>query len=135
MKRTVLALLFTTLSLMAYPQALIDDAYDLQIDVTRLSERLSLTIEQTQYMDVITTSFNRELANAKDDKTHRKAMKLTTATRKHLKQVRKVLRDEQYDLYARMLFTTIRNNFVNKFEDELVKGRHFNGREVHRNQK
>ena len=135
MKRTIITLLTVMMSLMAYSQTFIDDAYDLQIDVTRLSERLSLTIEQTQYMDVITTSFNREIANARNDKTHRKALKLTAATRKHLKQVRKVLRDEQYDLYARMLFTTIRNNFVNKIEDELDKGRYFYGGEIHRNQK
>lgn len=124
MKRVILSIVFILFACVCIAQ-------DYDFDVNRLANKLDLTQEQTEYLWVITSTFNRDIANAYEAKGHKKVIKMADAIKKNLKQTSKVLNDEQQKTYAKLLLETIKNNHINKIIYELESGRYNFSREVH----
>lgn len=121
MKKTILTVLFTIFAAFGFaqnrfniPSVDINECYDISIDVNRLSSRLQLTDEQTEYLQIINECMNQEIMNASSSEGHEKAIKLRKAIDKDVRNMKKVLTDEQFNMYVRLLFETIKNNFINQ---------------------
>ena len=111
MKRIALLAIFALFSIIGYSQ----------VDMKRLQETLKMDDNQTAYITVTTNnilSSSIEISEGKDIRNNLKVI------RKNIKQARKQLDRKQFDLYIKLIFTTIRNN-------ELDKGRYRTGREVY----
>lgn len=124
MKRLALLAIFALCSIIGFAQ-------DYDFDVNRLAEKLELTPEQTEYLWAITSTFNRDIANAYEAKGHKKVIKMADAIKKNLKQTSKVLNDEQQKIYAKLLLETIKNNHINQIIYELESGRYKTSRKVY----
>lgn len=110
MKRILLITLLSIISLAASSQN------DVDFDINRLSSKLQLTPQQTEYIQVINENLNKDIENAKQSKTkHQQIIKTINAIKKDLKRAKKVLNDEQLEMYSKLLIATIRNNYITHY--------------------
>ena len=121
MKKIVLTFVFAVFATFGFaqnrfevPSINIDECYDLSIDVSRLSNRLQLTSEQVEFMKAINDCMNREIEEASSSEGFVKAMQFRKAIDKDVRNMKKILDEEQFEIYVQLLFTTIRNNFINQ---------------------
>ena len=101
MKRIALLAIFALVSIIGYSQ----------VDMKRLQETLKMDDNQTAYITVTTNnilSSSIEISEGKDIRNNLKVI------RKNIKQARKHLDRKQFDLYIKLIFTTIRNNELDK---------------------
>ena len=111
MKRIIIAFIFCLVSTFSYSQ-----------DLRRLQETLKIDDVQMAYITVTTNNILSSSEDISNGINIRENLKLI---RKNIKQARKHLSREQFDLYIKLIFTTIRNN-------ELESGRHKTSRKVYR---
>ena len=123
MKKTILITIFSIFTLLSFAQSRfnvpavdINECYDISIDVNRLSSHLQLNDEQTEYLQIINECMNQEIMNAYNYEGYEKVIKLRKAIDKDVKNMEKVLTDEQFNMYVRLLFETIKNNFINQLK-------------------
>ena len=125
MKKSILTVLFLIFAAFGFAQSRfnvpsvdINECYDISINVNRLSSHLQLTDEQTEYLQIINECMNQEIMNASSYEGHEKVIKLRKAIDKDVRNMKKVLTDEQFNMYVRLLFETIKNNFINQLNME-----------------
>ena len=113
MKRLLTTVVFALCSIIGFAQ----------VDLKRLQETLKIDDIQMSYITVTTNnilSSSDEITRGLNIRDNLKVI------RKNIKHARKHLSKEQFDLYIKLIFTTVRNN-------ELESGRYKFGREVYRN--
>lgn len=92
-------------------QAVVNNAerYDMSFDVRRLADKLQLTAEQMEAVEAISNSLNTELATAAQAKGFDRMIQYEKAIRKDVRNMRRVLNDEQYSTYMMLFGATIQN--------------------------
>lgn len=83
--------------------------YDMSFDMRRLAEKLDLTAEQMNVIEVIQDCFNSEMQSVASEKRHMRRFLVHQAVRKDLHQMRQVLNAKQFNTYMMLLGTTLRN--------------------------
>lgn len=111
MKRLALLAIFALCSIIGFAQ----------VDLKRLQETLKIDDVEMVYITVTTNNILSSSIEISEGKNIRDNLKVI---RKNIKQARKHLSREQFDLYIKLIFTTIRNN-------ELESGRHKTSRKVY----
>lgn len=101
MKRVILLVAFALCSIIGFAQ----------VDLKRLQE--TLKVDDTQ-MVYITVTTNNILASSDEITMGLNIRDNLKNIRKNIKQARKHLSREQFDLYIKLIFTTIRNNELDK---------------------
>lgn len=90
------------------------NAYNMSVNYGKLADYLSLSMDQTDAVEDIHTSFCAEMMNAATaSKDERKAM-VDKAVAKELKHMRYVLTHDQYRKYCMLLNATFNNRGLNK---------------------
>ena len=96
------------------------EAYDLNINMNKLSKALNLADDQKEAVAEIHHTFASELMFAAQyGKNDRKAF-VDRAIDNDVKWMRYVLNDEQMHVYLRLLNTTINNRGLNKKEKRVI---------------
>lgn len=92
-------------------QAVVNNAerYDMSFDVRRLADKLQLTAEQMEAVEAISNSLNTELATAAQANGFDRMIQYEKAIRKDVRNMRRVLNDEQYSTYMMLFGATIQN--------------------------
>ena len=75
----------------------------------RLAEKLELTSEQMEAVQVIQECFNSDMMSAANARAHQRRFLVHQAVRKDAKQMQRVLNDKQFDTYMMLLGVTLRN--------------------------
>jgi hypothetical protein len=83
--------------------------YDMSFDMRRLAEKLELTSEQMEAVQVIQECFNSDMMSAANARAHQRRFLVHQAVRKDAKQMQRVLNDKQFDTYMMLLGVTLRN--------------------------
>ena len=100
MKRIVLSIILSCISIFSYSQ-----------DLKRLQETLKINDVEMAYITVTT---NNILASSDEITRGLNIRDNLKNIRKNIKQARKHLTKQQFDLYIKLIFTTIRNNELDK---------------------
>lgn len=100
MKRIVLSIILSCISIFSYSQ-----------DLKRLQETLKINDVEMVYITVTT---NNILASSDEITKGLNISDNLKNIRKNIKQAKKHLSREQFDLYIKLIFTTIRNNELDK---------------------
>lgn len=100
MKRIVLSIILSCISIFSYSQ-----------DLKRLQETLKVDDVEMVYITVTT---NNILASSDEITKGLNIRDNLKVIRKNIKQARKHLTKQQFDLYIKLIFTTIRNNELDK---------------------
>lgn len=108
--RIIIAFIFCLVSIFSFGQ-----------DLKRLQETLKIDDVEMVYITVTTNNILSSSEDISNGINIRENLKLI---RKNIKQARKHLSREQFDLYIKLIFTTIRNN-------ELESGRYKTSRKVY----
>lgn len=87
----------------------VEISFDLSFDVRRLADKLQLTSEQIEAVQVISDNLNRELATAAQTPGFGQMIQTEKAINKDVRHMRRILNDKQYNTYMMLLGTTIRN--------------------------
>ena len=92
-------------------QAVVNNAerYDMSFDVRRLADKLQLTAEQMEAVEAISSSLNTELATAAQAKGFDKVIQYEKAIRKDVRNMRRVLNNEQYNTSGRVFYDRFRS--------------------------
>lgn len=101
MKRLALLAIFALCSIIGFAQ----------VDLKRLQETLKVDDVEMVYITVTTNNILASSIEISEGKNIRDNLK---NIRKNIKQARKHLSREQFDLYIKLIFTTIRNNELDK---------------------
>ena len=83
--------------------------YDMSFDMRRLAEKLELTSDQMEAVQVIQECFNNDMMSAASAKAHQRRFLVHQAVRKDAQQMQRVLNDKQFGTYMMLLGTTLRN--------------------------
>ena len=86
------------------------NAYNMEVNYSRLSDCLGLSIDQAEAVQDIHTSFCADMMNAAGANADERETLVQKALQKDLKYMRSVLTDSQYRKYLRLLNAT----FVNR---------------------
>lgn len=127
MKKILLLLAITFINVCCLAQVRpqipdISENYDMsEINIDRLAERLKLNDYQTEYLKIVHETMVTEINDGIASHGFIKTRKLDRAIANNIKSMKKVLSNEQFELYRELLTTTIRNNFnmmlYNTFKD------------------
>ena len=116
MKKTILTVVAVMTMTMGFAETKNNQAVqsaettmDLSFDVRRLADKLQLTSEQIEAVQVISNSLNRELAEAAQTKGFGQVIQTEKAISKDMRHMRRVLNDKQYNTFVMLMGTTIRN--------------------------
>lgn len=83
--------------------------YDMSFDLNRLAAKLDLTADQMEVIEVIQENFNDEVQEAATARGHERRFLVHQAVRKDVKQMHRVLNDEQFGTYMMLLGATLQN--------------------------
>lgn len=100
MKRIVLSIILSCISIFSY-----------STDLKRLQETLKINDVEMVYITVTT---NNILASSDEITKGLNIRDNLKNIRKNIKQAKKHLNKQQFDLYIKLIFTTIRNNELDK---------------------
>ena len=90
------------------------NAYDMSVNMNKLSDALKLTIDQQESVaDVHRTFCGEMLVASQANEEDRKAL-MNKAINKDLKYMHYLLNDKQYRTYVMLLNTTLNNRGLNK---------------------
>ena len=109
MKKFVLTIAMTMFMSMGFAQS------DFNFDVRRLANKLQLTTEQVESVELISENLFREIEDAENLNGFEKSVKVRKAINKDIRSMRSVLDDNQFNEYVVLLITTLRNNVYNEF--------------------
>ena len=90
-----------------------DECYEVTVDMDRLADRLQLTEEQIEYVQIIHGNMVDDIENAISKKGMVKMKNVDKAIKKSMKNMKRVLDEEQFETYQALLFATFRNNIYN----------------------
>ncbi len=90
------------------------NAYELNVNMNKLSETLKLTVGQQYVVEDIMDTFSKDMKKAGEaDELYRSAL-VKEATHKAIKELRYVLDGNQMRTYLRVLNSTMNNRGLNK---------------------
>ena len=98
----------------AAPEATNVAAYDLNININRLSDALNLTNDQKEAVENIYNMFNTEMSYATQYSSSEREIMVKRAIDTDVKRMRYVLSEDQMRTYLLLLNTTINNRGLNK---------------------
>ncbi len=85
------------------------EAYDMSVNMRKLSVTLGLTTDQIEAVESIHQTFNAEMQFAAMSSAEERKAKVNEAVEKDVKWMRYVLNDKQYRKYLLLLNTTLNN--------------------------
>lgn len=86
--------------------------YDMSFDVRRLAEKLDLTFDQMDAVQIIQNNFNDEMQSAANAHGFHRSAKVRQAVKNDVDKMRTVLNSKQFDTYMMLLGTTLRNKYL-----------------------
>lgn len=92
----------------------VKNAYDMSVNVRKLSETLGLTLDQMETLDDLHSKFCGEMLEASGAKNEERKDLVDKAVVKDLKYMRYILTPAQYDKYEMLLNATLANRGLNK---------------------
>ena len=98
----------------AAPEATNVAAYDLNININRLSDALNLTNDQKEAVENIYNMFNTEMSYATQYSSSEREIMVKRAIDTDVKHMSYVLNDEQMSKYMAILNATIKNRGIIK---------------------
>lgn len=90
------------------------EAYDMSVNMNKLSEALALTADQKEAVAEIHHTFAAEMLFAAQYNKEERTVRMSEAVSKDIKWMRYVLNDKQYRKYLLLLNTTLNNRGLNK---------------------
>ena len=90
------------------------EAYDMSVNIKKLSEALALTADQIEAVEEIHHTFAAEMMFAAQYNKEERDARVDEAVDKDIKWMRYVLNDKQMRKYLVLLNTTINNRGLNK---------------------
>ena len=90
------------------------NAYDMTVNMNKLSEALSLSLDQQESVKEIHQEFCAEMMNAANASKDEREEMVNKAVRKDITYMRYVLSRKQYRKYLLLLNTTFNNRGLNK---------------------
>ena len=90
------------------------EAYDMSVNMNKLSEALALTADQKEAVSEIHHTFSAEMLFAAQYNNEERKVRVNDAIEKDVKWMRYVLNDKQMRKYLVLLNTTINNRGLNK---------------------
>ena len=90
------------------------EAYDMSVNMNKLSEALSLNADQKEAVAEIHHTFAAEMMFAAQYNNEERKSRVNEAVEKDIKWMRYVLNDKQMHTYLLLLNTTINNRGLNK---------------------
>lgn len=88
------------------------ESYDMSFDVRRLAEKLDLTYDQMEAVQIIQNNFNNEMMSAADARGFHRSAKVRQAVKNDVDKMRTVLDSKQFDTYMMLLGATLRNKYL-----------------------
>lgn len=83
--------------------------YELTFDMRRLASKLGLTADQMEAVQSINEIYNNEVADAATARGFERNARLHKAVSNDIRNMRRVLNDDQYNTYMMLLGTTLQN--------------------------
>lgn len=118
MKKIVLTVVAMMSMAMAYANdetnINVKNAYDMTVNVRKLSETLGLTLDQMECLGDLHNKFCGEMLAASEAKGDERQQKVDEAVVKDLKYMRYILTPAQYDKYEQLLNVTLANRGLGK---------------------
>jgi hypothetical protein len=106
---TLVAMMAVTFCFAGTNSNKVDRRYDMSCNMDRLSEVLALDEKQTDAVETIHNRFNTELQSLAIVRGPLQRHLLHQAVRKDAHHMKRVLNDKQFDLYMRIMLSTLRN--------------------------
>ena len=106
---TLVAMMAVTFSFAGTSSNKVDRRYDMSCNMDRLSEVLALDENQADAVETIHNRFNTELQSLATVRGPLQRRLLHQAVRKDAHHMKRVLNDKQFDLYMRIMLSTLRN--------------------------
>lgn len=113
---TVVAMLSMTMAMANEENVHVNNAnaYDMSVNVRKLSEALGLTLDQMETLSSIHQNFCGEMLEASEAAQDDRKDKVEKAVVKDLKYMRYILTAEQYGKYEMLLNVTLANRGLDK---------------------
>ncbi len=109
MKKVVLTLVAMMAMTSGFAKSNESKRFDMSCDIYRLSVVLDLDDEQMDAVEMIQDNFSNEMQSLASQKGFWQRANIHKAVRKDAEQMRKVLNDEQFNAYMRILIATLHN--------------------------
>ena len=90
------------------------NAYDMTVNMSRLSDALKLTVDQVESVADVHRTFCGEMLIASQANEHDRDALVKKAVNKDLKYMHYLLNEKQYRAYVMILNTTLNNRGLNK---------------------
>jgi len=89
------------------------EAYDMSVNMRKLSVALGLTTDQMEAVENIHNTFNAEMQMAAHAEENDRQERVNKAVERDVKWMHYVLNDKQYRIYLTLLNTTLNNRGLN----------------------
>lgn len=89
-----------------------DSRFDMSVDMRRLADKLNLTADQMEVVEVIQDCFCNEMESVSKTRGPRQRHLVHQAVRKDVQQMKRILNDRQFDTYMMLLGATLQNKHL-----------------------
>ena len=96
------------------------EAYDMSVNMNKLSEALALTADQIEAVTEIHHTFSAEMMFAAQYNKEERDARVAEAIDKDVKWMRYVLNEKQIHKYLMLLNTTLNNRGLKKWEKKVI---------------
>jgi len=89
-----------------------DTRFDMSVDMRRLADKLDLTEDQMEVVEVIQDNFTEEMQSLASVRGPRQRHLVHQAVRKDIHQMQRILNDKQFSTYMMLLGATLQNKHL-----------------------
>lgn len=89
-----------------------DTRFDMSVDMRRLADKLDLTEDQLEVVEVIQDNFTEEMQSLASVRGPRQRHLVHQAVRKDIHQMQRILNDKQFSTYMMLLGATLQNKHL-----------------------
>ena len=89
-----------------------DTRFDMSVDMRRLADKLDLTEDQMEVVEVIQDNFTEEMQSLASVRGPRQRHLVHQAVRKDIYQMQRILNDKQFSTYMMLLGATLQNKHL-----------------------
>lgn len=89
-----------------------DIRFDMSVDMRRLADKLDLTEDQMEVVEVIQDNFTEEMQSLASVRGPRQRHLVHQAVRKDIHQMQRILNDKQFSTYMMLLGATLQNKHL-----------------------
>lgn len=89
-----------------------DTRFDMSVDMRRLADKLDLTEDQMEVVEVIQDNFTDEMQSLASVRGPRQRHLVHQAVRKDIHQMQRILNDKQFSTYMMLLGATLQNKHL-----------------------